>query len=157
MLVSSRAAEEGKGLGDGHDGNRAAITHLISLYDEKGIAIKATDRQPKPISMLKTCGECHNYNEIAAGWHFHSGGTNPPAGRNGEPWVLTDSVTRSQIPMSNRNWEGAYTPEQLELTAWEFLKRFSSHYPGGNYGEMQPAEDDDEADPEEFLRWPISG
>ena len=156
-LVSPRAAEAGKGLGDGHDGNRAAITHLISLYDEKGIPIKATDQQPRPMSMRKTCGECHNYDEIAVGWHFHSGGASPPAGRNGEPWVLTDSGTRSQIPMSNRKWKGAYTPEQLELTAWEFLKRFSSHYPGGNYGEMQPAEDDEDADPEEFLRWPISG
>ena len=70
---------------------------------------------------------------------------------------LTASWTPSQIPRSNPKWKGAYTPGQLELTAWEFLKRFSSHYPGGNYGEMQPAEDDEDADPEEFLRWPISG
>jgi len=72
-VVSAKAAEKGKGLGDGHDGSLAAITHLISLYDEKGIAIKATDKQSRPVSMRKTCGECHNYDEIAAGWHFHSG------------------------------------------------------------------------------------
>jgi len=155
--VSSKSAEKGKGLGDGHDGSLAAITHLISLYDEKGIAIKATDKQPRPVSMLKTCGECHNYEEIAAGWHFHSGSTNSLAGRVGEPWVLTDSGSRSQIPMSNREWKGTYSPSDLAVSPWKFLKRFSSHYPGGNYGEMPPADDDEEADPEEFLRWPISG
>ena len=155
--VTVRSAEKGKGLGDGHDGSRAAITHLISLFDESGLAIKVTDKQPRPVSMRKTCGECHNYDQIAAGWHFHSGSTNSVAGRSGEPWVLTDLGSRSQIPMSNRDWKGTYSPSELSISPWKFLKRFSSHYPGGNYGEMPPADDDEDADPEEFLRWPISG
>ena len=40
-LALGQAAEKGKGLGDGHDGNRTSITHLITLYDESGLPIKA--------------------------------------------------------------------------------------------------------------------
>ena len=152
-----QAAEKGKGLGDGHDGNRTSITHLITLYDEAGLPIKATDKQPRPISMRNTCGECHDYDKMATGWHFHSGTTNVLSGRVGEPWVLTDSRVRTQIPISNRDWKGTYSPDDINMTAWKFLKQFSSHFPGGNYGEMEPSDDDLDADPEEFLRWPISG
>ena len=62
-LAFGRAAEKGKGLGDGHDGNRTSITHLITLFDEAGLPIKATDKQPRPISMRNTCGECHDYDK----------------------------------------------------------------------------------------------
>ena len=156
-LSLGQAAEKGKGLGDGHDGNLTSIAHLIDLYDESGLPIKATDKQPRPISMRNTCGECHDYDKMATGWHFHSGSTNVLSGRVGEPWVLTDTRIRTQIPISNRNWKGTFSPSDINMTAWKFLKQFSSHFPGGNYGEMEPDEDDLDADPEEFLRWPISG
>ena len=156
-LALGQAAEKGKGLGDGHDGNRTSITHLITLFDEAGLPIKATDKQPRPISMRNTCGECHDYDKMATGWHFHSGTTNVLSGRVGEPWVLTDTRVRTQIPISKRDWKGTYSPEDINMTAWKFLKQFSSHFPGGNYGEMEPSDDDLDADPEEFLRWPISG
>ena len=157
VFSHSQAAEKGKGLGDGHDGNRTSITHLITLYDEAGLPIKATDKQPRPISMRNTCGACHDYDKMATGWHFHSGTTNVLSGRVGEPWVLTDTRVRTQIPISNRDWKGTYSPDDINMTAWKFLKQFSSHFPGGNYGEMKPNDDDPDADPEEFLRWPISG
>ena len=38
-LALGQAAEKGKGLGDGHDGNRTSITHLITLFDEAGLPI----------------------------------------------------------------------------------------------------------------------
>ena len=96
-----RAAEKGKGLGDGHDGNRSSISHVITLYDEKDVEIKPNVSQPRPISMRNTCGKCHDYDAMASGWHFHSGSTNALSGRVGEPWVLTDTRIRTQIPISN--------------------------------------------------------
>ena len=71
-----RAAEKGKGLGDGHDGNRSSISHVITLYDEKDVEIKPNVSQPRPISMRNTCGKCRDYDAMASGWHFHSGSTN---------------------------------------------------------------------------------
>jgi hypothetical protein len=46
------------------------------------------------------------------------------------------------------------------MNAWKFLKKFSSHFPGGNYGEMAPSEDEgdeEEVDASELFRWEISG
>ena len=157
IITQVRSAEKGKGLGDGHDGNRSSISHVITLYDEKDVEIKPSVSQPRPISMRNTCGKCHDYEAMASGWHFHSGTTNVLTGRVGEPWVLTDTRIRTQIPISNRGWKGAYKPSDIDMSAWKFLKQFSSHFPGGNYGEMEPSDDDEDADPEEFLRWPISG
>ena len=157
-----QAAEKGKGFGDGHDGNRASVTHLIDLFDDKGDQIKSSI-QPRPISMRNTCGKCHDYDTMAAGWHFHSGSTNVLSGRVGEPWVLTDNRIRTQIPISNRGWKGTYKPGDVDMNAWKFLKKFSSHFPGGNYGEMAPSEDEEdegdeeELDTSELFRWEISG
>ena len=159
----SQAAEKDKGLGDGHDGNRASITHLIELWDDRGKQIKSADAQPRPVSMRNTCGKCHDYDTMAAGWHFHSGSTNVLSGRVGEPWMLTDNRIRTQIPISNRDWKGTYKPGDVDLNAWKFLKKFSSHFPGGNYGEMAPSEDEEgegdeeEVDTSELFRWEISG
>ena len=47
-VALGQAAETGKGFGDGHDGNRASTTHLIKLFDENDIQIKATDPLPRP-------------------------------------------------------------------------------------------------------------
>ena len=158
----AQAAEKGKGFGDGHDGNRASVTHLIDLFDDNGDQIKSAI-QPRPISMRNTCGKCHDYDAIAAGWHFHSGSTNVLSGRVGEPWVLTDNRIRTQIPISNRGWKGTYKPGDVDMNAWKFLKKFSSHFPGGNYGEMAPSEDEEdegdeeELDTSELFRWEISG
>ena len=48
--------------------------------------------------------------------------------------MLTDTRVRTQIPISNREWKGTYSPDDINMTAWKFLKQFSSHFPGGNYG-----------------------
>ena len=156
-VTIGQAAEEGKGLGDGHDGNRASITHLIELFDENDVQIKVTDRQTRPVSMRVTCGKCHDYNTIATGWHFHSGSTNVLSGRVGEPWMLTDNRIRTQIPISDRGWKGTYKPSDIDLTAWKFLKKFSSHHPGGGYGEMEPSDEEEDGESPVFLRSQISG
>jgi len=144
-------AEEPKLIGEGNDGNHSTPVHLFKLLDEDGLQIRAGDEAPKPFSTRKTCGECHDYDKIASGWHFNGADSEVDAGRPGQPWVLTDSVTRTQIPITARNWEGTYAPEQLGITPWQFLQLFYSHFPGGSYGQM------DAEDPQEQIRQEISG
>jgi hypothetical protein len=138
-------------LGEGNDGNRSGPIHLIELYDEQGGRIRAKDVKPKPFSLKQTCGKCHDYNKISQGWHFNAHDPNVKSGRAGQPWVLTDAKTRTQIPITARNWPGAYAPEQVGLTPWGFTKEFYSHFPGGSYGQMPST------DPVEATRKQISG
>ncbi len=140
-------------LGDGNDGNRSTPVHVIELLDEKGDAIKVDETRMNPVSLKQTCGKCHTYEAIAGGWHFHAGSGKIPGGRVGEPWVLADSETRTQIPISDRRWAGTYSPAELGISAWQFLQYFGSHYPGGAYGEAEASADD----PVAGLRGGISG
>ena len=152
LLVSAAGyAQETKLLGDGNDGNRSMPVHLVELLDEDGRRIRPTDAAPKPFSTKQTCGKCHDYEKISRGWHFSGHDPLVPAGRPGQPWMLTDARTRTQLPISDRGWSGTFTPEQVGLSAWEFVTRFGSHHPGGSYAEM------DHADPEHAIRQNISG
>lgn len=146
------SSDEGAELiGEGNDGNRSMPVHHFELFDETGMQIRATDKDAKPFSLKKTCGECHDYETISGGWHFNSHDPQVDAGRPGQPWVLTDAKTRTQIPVSGRQWPGTFTPAQLGISPWEFVKQNYGHFPGGSYGEM-------EADgPDEGIRQGISG
>jgi hypothetical protein len=149
-VAEAPAAEK---LGDGNDGNRSTPVHLIELFDEQGNAIKVDETRMNPVSLKKTCGQCHTYETIATGWHFNAGSGKASGGRVGEPWVLADSETRTQIPISDRKWAGTYSPGELGISAWQFLQYFGSHYPGGAYGEAEASPDD----PVAGLRGGISG
>jgi len=157
--VSWAAVGGGSGLGDGDDGNRSGPVHVITLFDDMGRAIDPAAENPRPVSLKNTCGKCHDYATISGGWHFNS--CKVPLDRvdgwPGEPWVLVDPGTRTQIPVSNRGWKGAYRPGQIGLTPWQWVKAFGTHYPGGNYGEIPVDPDDEMADPEAIIRQPISG
>ena len=142
----------GKLLGDGDDGNRTTPVHLIALVDGDGIRIKSGDEQPQPFSLRRTCGRCHNYEKISGGWHFNAADPNVPAGRPGEPWVLVDSDTRTQIPISGRSWPSTFKPAEVGITPWPFLKYFSTHMPGGDYGEIP-----DDKDMEAILKGQVAG
>ncbi len=154
------AVEASEKLGDGNDGNRSEPVHVITLYDENGNEIDPTSENAGPVSMEKTCGECHSYDIIGDGWHFNAysdkEGYQPPA-RAGEPWVLADEGTRTQIPISNRGWAGTYRPAEIELSPWQMLKIVGTHFPGGSYGAAKVNEEGENADPEHILRGPISG
>ncbi len=150
-IPAATVAEEK--IGDGNDGNRSSPVHVIELFDEKGDPIKVDSTRMNPVSLKKTCGKCHTYETIAAGWHFHSGSGTIPSGRVGEPWVITDSETRTQIPVSDRGWSGTFSLKDLGITPWQFLQYFGSFYPGGAYGEAEAAEDD----PVATLRGEVSG
>ncbi|MEA3226607.1 MAG: hypothetical protein U9Q07_11720, partial [Planctomycetota bacterium] len=83
------------------------------------------------------------YDVIATGWHFNATDANLAPGRPGEPWILADGRSGTQIPISHRAWPGTFTPEQVGLSDRLFLKVFGGHFPGGGAGERE-SEDSDE-------------
>lgn len=152
VFIASAAADiESNFLGDTSDGSRAVPVHLINLIDEEGQKILREDDVLLPFSTRNTCGACHNYEKIVAGWHFNAGASNVAPGRPGQPWILVDAATATQIPLSYRPWPGTYRPEQLGITAWQFVKLFGRHMPGGGVGEL------DSDKPEEIMRQFVSG
>ena len=139
------------------DGNRSTAVHRIPLMPDptlKETAIGPEDQPALPYSPRATCGgKCHDYAAIETGWHFSAPDRNVPPGRPGEPYILTDLATGTQIPVSPRGWPGTWRPEAVGLTPWKFTLAFGGHTPGGGYGEKfsgQPG-----ADPQ--ARWQVSG
>ncbi len=138
-------------MGDESDGSRAVPVHVIELLNEEGDKITAADEPMLPFSTQKTCGACHSYNTIKGGWHFNAVDANVPAGRTGQPWIYIDKATGTQVPISYRNWQGAFRPEQFGLTSWQFTKLFGRQLPGGGPGETESEK------PEEIVRGFVSG
>ncbi len=139
-------------LGDVSDGNRSIPVHLINLYDEEGSLIRPGDEPVLPFSTKQTCLPCHDYRKISSGWHFNAANPDVPAGRRGEPWILVDQRTATQIPLSYRPWPGTYRPEQVGLQPMRFIQMFGRHTPGGGVGEDEALQT-----PEFFMRWLVSG
>src|SRR4030042_3036638 len=167
ITPSSSAAIVSAGtlLGDESDGSRAQPNHLIELFPEdidpatfefvKGGQIKPDiDEGSKvllPFSTKWTCGECHSYDIINKGWHFNAADPNVPPGRLGQPWIYFDARLATQIPLSHRAWPGAFKPEQVGLTDYEFIKIFGRQMPGGGAGEHNAR------DGEQKMRQYVSG
>ena len=132
--------------------SKSPYVHRIELYDEDGNTILAGE--DKPFSTRKTCGKCHDYARISEGWHFNAFDAKVPPGRIGQPWVLTDPATGTQLPLSYRPWPGTYRPAAAGMTPWRFVKSFGRHIPGGGPG--APAAGEIEKSPER-VQWTISG
>ncbi len=147
------AVKEQEKLGDAHNGSRSAPVHLINLYDEDGEKITPDDDMPMPFSTRQTCGKCHSYDKIHKGWHFNYNDPAVAPGRRGEPWVLVDFYTRTQIPISSRGWAGTYKPQDIGMTAWQFMNHFGRQLPGGGLGEPTEKQQDEDVN----ARWDISG
>lgn len=131
-------------LGDESDGSRAHPIHNIPLLTEEGDEIGPEDDPLLPFSTRQTCGgACHSYDVIATGWHFNATDANVPSGPPGEPWILVDGRSGTQLPVSYRAWPGTFTPEQAGLSNKLFLKIFGRHMPGGGAGEMEPQQPED--------------
>ena len=159
VCLANEAVETGvakKLLGDESDGSRALSIHLIPLSaenedGEKGGKISPDDDPILPFSTRWTCGNCHSYGIISKGWHFNAADPNVAAGRPGQPWILADARTGTQIPLSYRPWPGTFKPEQVGLTTREFTRYFGRHTPGGGAGELETE------NPDEIMREYISG
>lgn len=147
--LSSGAAESLK------TDSRMPFRHVIPIRDFEGNMItpppafddagKPVEAKGPPFSIAETCGRCHEYPVISKGWHFNAGSGAVKSGRPGEPWILTDPATRTQIPLSYRGWEGTFKPGDVGLSDFDFLATFGRHYPGGGVGEP-PKEKLDPAD-----------
>ncbi len=140
-------------------GSRATYVHRITLYDHEGRSIRLSDATPHPYSPAKTCGKCHDVDKIGRGWHFNApdSGTEPGPGRPGEPWLLVDEETGTQIPISSRSWPGTYRPETLGLSGWRFTKTFGRHFPGGGLGQPNRGPDKSKPAQDPGARWQVSG
>jgi hypothetical protein len=117
------------------DPGRTTPVHNIQLFNAEGEAIDPSAKAAKPISQKVSCGKCHDYEIIERGWHFSTGDANVPPRRLGEPWVLADLATGTQIPISPRGWKGSYKPAQIGMSSWTYVDKFGRQMPGGDYGE----------------------
>jgi hypothetical protein len=153
LCFSATAADtQIKLLGDESDGSLAHPVHLIPLVTEEGDEIGPGDDPLLPFSSRQTCGGvCHSYDVIGSGWHFNAADANVAPGRRGQPWILADGRTGTQIPISHRSWPGTFKPRQVGLTDRLFLRIFGRHIPGGGAGER------DSEDPDEIMRSFVSG
>ncbi len=117
------------------DPSRTTPVHNIPLFDAENAQIDPANKDAAPLSQKVTCGKCHDYEKIERGWHFNTGDANVPAGRPGQPWVLADPATGTQIPISPRGWKGSYKPAQIGMSSWNYIDKFGRQLPGGDYGE----------------------
>ncbi|MEM1451807.1 MAG: hypothetical protein AAGI22_22050 [Planctomycetota bacterium] len=108
---------------------RGPYVHDIDVYDASGRRIDAAS-PGEPYSPSETCKKCHDVKGIAHGWHFNAAGDGED-GRGGEPWVLADARTGTQIPLSYREWPGVVSPDEVGLTPTGFAQLFGRHLPGG--------------------------
>jgi hypothetical protein len=149
---AAAADTEQKLLGDESDGSMAHPVHQIPLLTEEGDEIGPDDDPVLPFSTKQTCGGvCHSYDVIATGWHFNAADANVAPGRPGEPWILIDGRSGTQLPISHRAWPGTFTPKQAGLSDRLFLKVFGRHLPGGGVGERESE------DPDDIMRSFVSG
>jgi cytochrome b subunit of formate dehydrogenase len=155
-VVAQRASQPPAGapaptrLGDHSDGSRARPVHRIPLRDAEGQVIRPTDRPLLPFSTMGTCGDCHDVAAISKGWHFNVTTPGAAGARPGEPWILTDPDTATQLPLSPHGWPGTYRPEQVGLTPWTFARVFGARTVGGLTGAR-------ESSPDLRTRWVVSG
>jgi hypothetical protein len=136
---------------DKSDGSRGEIVHLLEPFDEEGTKISPNDDFLMPFSTEQTCGQCHEYARVASGWHFNAMNPEADPGRPGEPWIYFDKTIHTQIPLSYRDWAGAWNPADIGMSPMEFTKRFGIQSPGGGPGEMESEI------PNEIMRQYVSG
>ncbi len=150
LLLCSGLLNAANFIGDKSDGNRSNVVHKINLKTEEGDKVLLDDDPLLPFSTKKTCGMCHDYENISSGWHFSATDKTAAPGRPGQPWILTDPVALTQMPLSYRAWPGLKNPEKIGLSRWNFAKAFGSHIPG-------PMAEDMDIDPDFDARWMESG
>jgi hypothetical protein len=154
FLALCRCFEPGSARAeDIHTESRTPFLHNIPLHDSQGRLIspppvvseegKPQEPRGNPYSPAQTCGKCHDYETISEGWHFNADAGTVPPGRPGEPWILTDTATHTQIPLSYRGWTGTFKPSNLGLSDFEFLTNFARHFPGGGVGEPDKIKSND--------------
>ena len=131
-LLEAQSPPEQPKLGDNSAGSRGQPAHIIPLRDPEGDTIQPGDRHALPFSVEQTCGgDCHDVQAVSRGWHFNSFNQGVQAGRKGQPWLLVDRETGTQIPVSNRPWPGTWRPQQVGMSNAQFASKFAGRMAGG--------------------------
>ena len=128
--------------------SRRPYAHHVELYDARDRVVDPTDEAALPYSPASTCRRCHDYAAISSGHHFNAA-SGAGAERPGEPWILADPRTGTQLPLSYRGWPGTYTPSDVGLDAHRFTQTFGRQLPGGSVTYTGAAADQG--------RWLLSG
>ena len=97
--------------------------HRIEIYDAQGLLIDPRAENPAPYSPRATCKRCHDYDAIAHGNHFHPG-DDRASRRPGEPWILSDARSGSQIALQFNGHPAVSNAHGPLLDASEFLRLF---------------------------------
>jgi len=139
-----------------HSDSDSAFLHHIDLYDADNNKI-GPDSQT-PYSPLMTCGRCHDYETISHGWHFNAFLPETNDGRQGEPWIWTEERTGTQLPLSFRDYERLFNPNDVGITPWQMTLQFGDRIPGGGVaaGETDEVAEGDEGEATSD-RWKLSG
>ena len=124
--------------------NGSGYVHWIDLYDADNRKIDPAAESPKPYSPEKTCGRCHEYSTISHGWHFNATDADTKHGRPGQPWIWSDDLTGTHLPLSFRGWEGTHNPDDLGLSRWEVAAKLGGFMPGGGVGSLESLLPEDE-------------
>mgnify|MGYP005843067483 CR=1 FL=1 len=118
----------------------------------KKISLRGFDGSPltleskMPYSPKKTCGNCHDYNQITQGFHFQQGRTDGMGNivisdtfDSRYPWNLSSGMygkfTAASWDLSllakkiNRN------PSEIDTTSFSFVQNCGGCHPGGGWGE----------------------
>jgi len=106
----------------------------VKLLDENGRRIDATS--DKPYSPRRTCGACHDYEEISRGYHFQMGAekiSDDFGKTTGRPWMLSDGMSGKQIHMSYLSLSKKRNSSEAEVgvTAYQFAQTCGACHPGG--------------------------
>jgi hypothetical protein len=133
--------------------SQGQYVHRIHLYDQAKQVIDPADPKAPPYSPVTTCGKCHDYKSMAHGWHFNAADLSVPSGRRGEPWMLVDRRSGTQLPITSRDWPNAFKPADVGLSPYKFTELFGRHMPGGGHGEPADPAQADTPD----SRWKLSG
>jgi len=131
-------------------GSRFVPVHRMPLKNSEGKVIKPDDEGYLCFRLQDTCGKCHVYKKISAGWHFNAPDPKVDPGRPGQPWFLVHEGAGTAIPVSYRNWPHVHRPNDLGITPRAFVEAFGHHMPGGGPGELTEVEDPD-------AKWHITG
>jgi hypothetical protein len=138
--AAAPAAQRPALLGDESDGSRARPVHVIPLRDEEGEVVRPTDLPLLPFSPRQTCAaDCHDAAKVGTGLHFNVMAPSPAGARPGEPWLLVEPETATQLPLSYHRWPGTWAPWRLGITPWQFAKLFAARTPGGFSGAREPS------------------
>ena len=124
-------------LGASHwNGGRTVPVHRLAPRDASGSTISSMAALPRPVSTVNTCGQCHEVDSMKGGSHFRTGldAGDATSSVAVEPWFWADDKTGTAIPLTLHGQEGAYTPAQLGLSAWQWTKLFGRSFPGGGIG-----------------------